>query len=411
MTILMHTTSGMPVRYVRELGASLIELMVAMTVGLIVALIVVATVAGVGTNLRTVSAGSAAQVSAQMGLGLIDEAGRSAGAGLYSNGRLLCPTVNGWFSGATRLDGATLMPVRIVGGAAATNPDGIVFTGASASGPLSNMPVMVGMANASADIMVNDSGLIGADDVALVGAPASNLPCTLFQVTSAPVPSAACGGNATACKELPRATNPATGYNPPDPVAAFTTPVRYGFANGGGVVGPASVSRLGAGFRQTAFELQCQTLVSYNAFTTVPAACTQSPLAFGNGVNAIASDIIMLQAQYGVSADAASDVVESWEEPSGATWGAPLPDDVARIKAIRVVIVSRSKEPATTEVTAAQCTNEAGVINTGPCSFQDANAPVIDLSATAVAAGSTWRNYRYRVHRAVIPLRNVLWSN
>src|SRR5690606_28683679 len=128
MTTLMHTSSGMPVHRVRELGASLIELMVAMTVGLIVALLVVATVAGVGTNLRTVSAGSAAQVSAQMGLGLIDEAGRSAGAGLYSNGRLLCPTVNGWFSGATRLDGATLMPVRIVGGAAATNPDGIVFT-------------------------------------------------------------------------------------------------------------------------------------------------------------------------------------------------------------------------------------------------------------------------------------------
>lgn len=395
---------------VRQAGASLIELMVAMTIGLIVALIVVATVTGVGVNLRTVSAGSAAQVNAQVSLGLIDEAGRSAGAGLYSNGRLLCPTINAWFNGVTRLNGATLAPVRITDGGADTASDILVFTASGAPGPLSNMPVMVNMAAAVDDITVNDAGLVSANDLALVGAPGLNQPCTLFQVTAAPVASAACGGNATSCKVLARTTDAATGYNPPNPAVAFASPQRYGFSNVPGVIGPASVSRIGATFRQTAFRVMCNSLVTYNAFTDVP-TCTDVPLGFAGGANALASDIVLLHAQYGLSADAATDVVNQWVDADAAPWNNPAPADVERIKAVRVVLISRSKEPAPTEVTAASCTNDAGVVNTGPCSFQDAAAPVIDLSATTVAAGLTWRNYRYRVHRAVIPLRNVLWSN
>jgi type IV pilus assembly protein PilW len=174
------------------------------------------------------------------------------------------------------------------------------------------------------------------------------------------------------------------------------------------------VSRVGStatGFRQDAFALQCNSLVRFNAFTTpTPGACTASPLAFAAGVDAIATDVVLMQAQYGVSASGASDVVVNWVEPSGATWGAPSAANAARIKAIRIVLVARSREPEGTQVSSA-CTNTSSVVNTGPCSFQDAEAPVIDLSGTTVSAGKTWRNYRYRVHQSVIPLRNVIWSD
>jgi type IV pilus assembly protein PilW len=73
--------------------------------------------------------------------------------------------------------------------------------------------------------------------------------------------------------------------------------------------------------------------------------------------------------------------------------------------------VTRSKEPDTQLVTAASCTNGGAVVNTGPCSFDDAQAPVIDLSGIAVPSGKSWRNFRYRAHQAVIPLRNVIWSD
>lgn len=398
-------------RGARSRGASLVELMVAMTIGLIVALIVVATVTGVGANLRTVSASSAAQVSVQVSLGLIDEAGRSAGAGFYSNGKLVCPLINAWNDGATRINGAPLMPVRITDGGAATASDTLIFTAGGATAMLSSMPVLVSMAAPADDITVNNAGLIAAGDLAVVGAPDSGSPCTLIQVTSAPVASAACGGNATSCKVLPRAADAATGFNPPDPAAAFASPTRYGYTNAAPVVGPATVNRIGLAFRQAAFTVQCDSLVTYNAFTVAPGACTQSPLAFGAGVDALASDIVQMHAQYGVSVDAATDVVDAWVDATGADWANPTPAAVERIKAVRVVIVARSKEAAPTEVTAATCTNDAGVANNGPCSFQDAEAPVIDLSATNVPAGRTWRNYRYRAHRAIVPLRNVLWSN
>jgi type IV pilus assembly protein PilW len=116
----------------------------------------------------------------------------------------------------------------------------------------------------------------------------------------------------------------------------------------------------------------------------------------------------MLKAQYGITASADSDVVTNWVSATG-TWQNPASSDVPRIKAIRIVVVSRSAEPAASVVSSA-CTNANGIANTGPCSFQDAESPVIDLSNIPVMSGKTWQNYRYRVYQSVIPLRNVLWS-
>jgi type IV pilus assembly protein PilW len=127
------------------------------------------------------------------------------------------------------------------------------------------------------------------------------------------------------------------------------------------------------------------------------------------GANALVPDIVLMKAQYGVSASASSDVVNAWVEASG-NWANPGASDIGRIKAVRVVIVARSKEHGNGEVTAASCTNGSGIVNTGPCTFDDAQAPVIDLSGVSVPSGASWRQFRYRVHQAVIPLRNVIWG-
>jgi type IV pilus assembly protein PilW len=121
-----------------------------------------------------------------------------------------------------------------------------------------------------------------------------------------------------------------------------------------------------------------------------------------------AGDIVQMKAQYGISNDATSSVVDDWVNAIGS-WAVPI-ENPNKIKAVRVVIVARSGEPASTNVSAA-CTNDAGIANTGPCSFQDAKAPVIDLSAVSVPAGMTWQRYRYRVHQTVIPLRNLTWND
>jgi type IV pilus assembly protein PilW len=396
-------------------GFTLVEMMVAIAIGLIVTLAVTGAVLTMGRQFRIVAANSAAQGSAQVALSLIDGSGRSAGAGLFANGRLLCPTLNAWRDGALRANGAVLMPVRLVDGGGNGVSDTVVFTGSNASGALSTAPLVDRMAGPNAaTVLVGNTGTFGVNDLALLGAPGSNQPCTLVQITAPAVVGAACAGNATACKTMTKGIDPggATGYNPP--AGTYTTEPVYGFAEDLGAVppvrGPASLSRIGVAFRQDAYAVLCGTLVQYDAFSPVAPTCTQSPLGFGGGANALATDVVLMHAQYGVSASAASDIVTNWVQPSGGTWANPTPANVELIKAIRVVIVARSAEPEGAIVTTA-CTNAAGIANTGPCSFNDANAPVIDLSGMAVPAGRTWQNYRYRVHQAVIPLRNVIWSN
>jgi type IV pilus assembly protein PilW len=385
-------------------GLTLVELMVAMVVGLFIAMGIGVFALGMGAQFRVTNGNTTADINAQVALSMIDDAGRSAGAGLYNNSKPLCPTINAYRGSSTVYNNAVFMPARITDGGDATTSDTIVFTQGQAVGGLSSMPVMVDMADADAAIVVSSGGAISNGDLALVGVPGGTVPCTLFQVSgiTPQTTSAACGGNATGCQTLARSggtTNPASA------ATAFSSAVRYGFSSAG-VSGPAVVTRLGADFRQTAFRVMCNSLVVYNAFTDAP-ACT-SALSFSNA-NALISDVVLVHAQYGISNAANSDVVVNWVDASGGTWGAPTAGDAARVRAIRLVVVTRSREPDAATITSA-CTNSAGVTNTGPCSFDDAQAPVIDVSAAAVASGRSWQNYRYRTHQAVIPLRSVIWS-
>ncbi len=392
-------------RHARPRGFTLVELMVSMAIGLVLSLAVGITMISMGQQFRSVGATSAAQVGVQMALSLVDAAGREAGTGLFSNGQPLCQQFNAWRSGTVVSNGAPLLPARIVAGGSATVSDRLIFTASNATGPLSAMPVLAPMASAADALAVTDSGLLALNDLAIVGVPGStSVPCSLFQVTATPTTSTACGGNASQCKSVTHTAN--TTYNAP--VGTFTTETRYGFASAGAVIGPAVVYRLGPQFRQDAFAVLCETLVRYNAFSDSP-GCSTAPLTMTGGANALVPDIVLMKAQYGVSASASSDVVNAWVDASGS-WASPGASDIGRIKAVRVVIVSRAKERGSGDVTAASCTNGGGVVNTGPCSFDDAQAPIINLSGVSVPSGATWRQYRYRVHQAVIPLRNVIWS-
>jgi type IV pilus assembly protein PilW len=123
--------------------------------------------------------------------------------------------------------------------------------------------------------------------------------------------------------------------------------------------------------------------------------------------------VVNLQAQYGISATAASNQITQWVEPSGATWAAPSVNDRKRIKAIRIAVVSRNDNmaPATVTTTCSSTTTAAAPPapeTTGLCAWTGSAtspAPAIDLSAD-----TTWNRYRYRVFDTIIPLRNVIWS-
>jgi type IV pilus assembly protein PilW len=124
-----------------------------------------------------------------------------------------------------------------------------------------------------------------------------------------------------------------------------------------------------------------------------------------NGV-AIAPDVVDLQAQYGVSATANSNVISQWVDASGATWANPGVSDRNRIKAIHIAVVTRNAQPESGNVTSA-CSSLTAANPTGLCAWTGSAAS--PAPALAVS-GTDWQKYRYRVFDTIIPLRNVIWS-
>lgn len=129
-----------------------------------------------------------------------------------------------------------------------------------------------------------------------------------------------------------------------------------------------------------------------------------------DGVAAVVG-IVNLQAQYGVSAAANSNQVTQWvDATTGGIWD-PALISVAnrnRIKAVRIAVVARNPKMESIAVTSA-CSSLTGAAPTGLCAWEGSvasPAPAIDLSA----GDTDWLRYRYRVFETIIPLRNVIWS-
>lgn len=131
----------------------------------------------------------------------------------------------------------------------------------------------------------------------------------------------------------------------------------------------------------------------------------------------IASGIVNMQVQYGISATPGDTQIQQWITPSDAwaDWanlddqGAADVDRRKRIKAVRVAIVARNPM-RDAEVVSQACVQPADLADPaiGVCAWKNeagSPAPVIDLSGTA-----DWDRYRYRVFETIIPLRNVVWA-
>jgi type IV pilus assembly protein PilW len=134
----------------------------------------------------------------------------------------------------------------------------------------------------------------------------------------------------------------------------------------------------------------------------------QMTFAVGTGANAnqlqkngdnVISDIVNLQAQYGISATANSEIVTNWVDATGGVWAAPTVANRNRIKAVRIALVARNNL-LEKDVVSQACTGAA----TGPgrvCVFGgDVNL--------AAGLGADWNRYRYRTYEVIVPLRNVL---
>lgn len=356
-------------------GFTLVELMVALALGLVTALATLEMLSTYLASERNLTARNDAQVNAALGLAALQRELRMAGAGLTTPlGRLCASGVNLHFNG-TLADGSALHGLRIVdGGAGHDRLDVLRSQSDSAGAPLT---ILQEMASAADAITVDSRFGLNAGDLLLAGSADGLKTCTLTQLTSAPEAD----GNSW---RLPRSSSSA--FNPVAPAASFANPMAYGPQDVVVNLGPQGPWR---------FDIACSDLAapsSSNSCDLVgyPVFDIPDPLNI-ESVQSYASQVHDLQAQYGI-APVGSATVTDWVDASGI-WESPSVIDERRIRAVRVALVTRDTEPGPADTTTqiVYWTNA------------DGSRRLRTLSADAA-------RYRYHVLTVVVPLVNVAWS-
>jgi len=367
----------------RSGGVSLVELMVAVTLALITVIAVMQVLVVYEARRRTTTAANDSEIGASVGLHMIEREVRMAGAGLTLPAGFACAGgVNIFHRGATISDGQPIAPLSISDGGA--GPDRIRILRSDSAFGVAPATIVQNMANASSVITVNSSVGLAAGDLALAGGAEGTRTCTLMQMSAAPDELA----NGW---ELSHSAVAAAPYNPAAPDVAFADAPSYEV---GDIV--VNLGRLGL----RAYGVICND-------GGVPSASNTCDLASWNAIagpanpalaqaDSITPQVVNLQAQYGI-APANSQTVNEWVDATGPTWAAPGAADQARIKAVRVAIVTRSENL------------ERDIVSPGQLVLWDDTPDDPDGAMTMPLAGDE-RRYRYSVLRIVIPLVNVIWA-
>jgi type IV pilus assembly protein PilW len=364
----------------RQSGFSLIEILVGLAIGLLATLVIMQVFSVFEGQKRTTTGSADAQSNGSIALFTIENEMKMAGYGLVpaDSSPLECTSL---FYGATGI--TDISPVTITdGGNAAGASDSITIRYATSSGGGIYSPI-------------KGTGIPGANDVSLE----NSLGCQ--------VGDAALIINGTTCNftSVTAMSTPTSGVYP---TVTLNDPTGANAPN-------TSLSCLGA-WHTTLFQVN----PSYNPTSVASAAKaylqrTDSlyPVpASGNLPAAPAvADIVNIQAQYGISATANSNLVNQWVDATGS-WAAPTVADRNRIKAVRIAVVARNGLLEKSNVTTA-CSSLTATSPVGLCAWDATSAsPTVASPAPAIDLSNdpNWQRYRYRVFETIIPLRNMIWS-
>jgi len=360
-----------------QAGFSLIEILVGLAIGLLATLVIMQVFSVFEGQKRTTTGSGDAQTNGSIAIYSIEHELKMSGYGLLpsaTDSPLGCTTLTSGGTGIT-----SIAPVKITdGGTLAGASDSITIHYASTDSGGVPTPITGIAVTGANDLTVSNNMGCHVGDVALL---ISGATCNLTNVTGPTdiaVPPVLSGAS------------------------AVTTTVTVQSIPTGIAVGD-NLSCLGAWV----------TSIYRVNFNYDPTSATNSqaymekatdPLVAGDPVVA---DIVNIQAQYGIAATAGSNQVTNWVDATGATWASPTVADRNRIKSLRIAVVARNGLYEKNTVTGI-CTTAKGVINKGPCAWDDSNvdaAPKIDLSNDP-----NWQHYRYRVFETIIPLRNTIWA-
>lgn len=370
--------------------------MVAAVIALLTTIVIFQVFAAFEGKKRTTTSGAEATENGLVALLAIERDARHAGYGMVGFGRgadrrIVCHQITTYAPTAGMVT-STVMPIQITDGGTGSDSITISYSTSPFGATPARLASDVSTSDASTDLIVTNSAngaMFAPGDYVLVSEPSTpTKPCARLRVTGT-------SSDLTGIRihHLAGATAPADPANPPGATNIFPVAPTVGYVTT--PASPALVINMGA-FTRSRYDVANRNLrwTDMNAGTS----------------DELADNVVMIQAQYGISADAQSQDIVAWVNATGL-WGVPDASDVARIKAVRVAVVSRSTQPEREDVTAAACQTLGGTVNRGPCAWRDDSvtspAPAINLDQL----GADWRRYRYRTYETVIPLRNIIWGD
>jgi type IV pilus assembly protein PilW len=393
-------------------GFSLIELMVAMVIGLI-GMIIIFQVFEVSEGIRrTTTAGGDAQQNGTLALYLMERDLRNAGMGFNDTPYAGCSmagsdsaqTPNNFPAVAGSMP---MVPVNIVTGAAATTPDQIsIFYGGQ--GQIANATTLSSSMAAPTDPLkvTNRFGYRNGDLVLLLqpGPPFQN--CNFMEVTFLPSTLTAPVGPTDQVSHDTGATY--TDVNGVTRTARFNPAGGLGISYTGGASTSPTTSRvfnLGNLYDANAQPVYNTYSIANNTLTVVSAFSASAPAA-------VADNIVHMRALYGLDDGntAAGTIVVGYSPGvagdgivdrfvDSATFNAIAPLPWASLIAVRVAVVARSATPETSSQGVGQ-----------PCDTTTV-APTWSGGTFNLSADPNWQCYRYRVYETTIPLRNWIWKS
>ena len=398
MTPMRTHTRRQPLRFQaarrRMAGLTLLEILVAMMIGLIGIVVITQTYLVNENYKRSTTAAGGAQTNGALALYSLERDLRMSGWGIVWNAALGCQGMrwhyNGQFSNPPGgpLPVVQVVPTLITDGGAGAADRLTVFYGSGAERVVPATIGGSGMADSNAPILVdNPYGFqtVPGDLVLLT----NGTTCAMTQVTG------------VASSQLLHAPGVSAPYNP---AAAGTLPA---FATGSQVfnLGRPVVNT----YRVDANRLELESLFTSTSSTVVP---TYTP-----GFNTIVEDIVDLQAEYGKDNGTDNNTVDSatFIARDGRVDGydnvTPNTVDTWReVLSVRLAVLARSEfyerpDPPSAACTATTDANQPVWGRSG----RDPNGMVFPALGDLTDPANQARCYRYRVFETVVPLRNVIW--
>ena len=374
-------SSTKPVRAMR--GFTLVELLVAVVIGLLTTLVVAQVLLFSESQKRTTTAGTDAQLNGAQALYAIQRDLQMAGYGFTSSPALLGCPIYAKYNGADIATGAgtptfatVLAPVVIDASDANRN----VVQVLSSAKPSYAIPLQVilpsynpGGAGTLKTVFPVTSNLgVRLGDI-MLAAKFNAARCEAFKVTADP----------TADGQINRADDVAT-WNP----TGFPTQV-YTFGD--------ILLNLGSVLDHRYAISATNTLQLRRFSASSPATAATPTDLFPN--------IVILQALYGkdTNADGIVDTYDQVTPTTNAGW--------IQVRSVRIVLVAQSSQYEKDVVTSANPLWDVGTATTvSPTPATCGASKCITLNVNTTV-GTDWQHYRYKVFDTVIPLINLLWTS